>query len=85
MGVIAAGTRLELNQVVQITQLAGWMVLPMYYTWKCTLAEIEDGPFAGKEIAVDGEGLSFDRETVTLKSTLLEIIELPEPIGGITK
>jgi hypothetical protein len=68
-----------------ITQLAGWMGLPMYSTWKCTLAAIEDGPFAGKKIAVDGEGLSFNRETVTLKSTLLDTIELPQPKDGITK
>ena len=85
LGVVAAGTRLQVKQVVQITQLAGWMVLPMYYTWKCTLAEIKDGSFAGKEIAVDGVGLSFDRETVTLKSALLDTIELPKPVDGITK
>jgi hypothetical protein len=84
LGVVAAGTRLQVNQVVQITQLAGWMLLPMYYTWKCTLAKIEDGSLSGKEIAIDGEDLSFDTNTVTLKSTLLAPIESQQSTNRIT-
>jgi hypothetical protein len=59
------------NQVVRITELAGWMVLPMYEKWDCSLAEIEDGPYAGKEVGVDGWGISLKDRTATVSGVFL--------------
>lgn len=69
LGVVKAGTTLRVDRVVQVTELAGFMFLPFYYTWRCTLARIEDGPYAGNRVAVDG--ISLDEHTATLRSSLL--------------
>jgi hypothetical protein len=69
IGQVAAGTRLCVNQVVRISELAGFMVFPMYYHWTCTMARIEDGPHAGKEIAVGG--MLDKAHTATLGSSYL--------------
>lgn len=83
--IIETGTVLEINQVIKVTELCEWMVVPAYFTWDCTLARIESGPYAGKEIGVAGEGLSLDQETVTLGSSLLWPIDQASMIPALYK
>jgi hypothetical protein len=71
IGVVEANTRLRLNRVVKITELVAWMWLPVYYSWDCTLAEIEDGPHVGKEVGVDGKALVYMHNTATLHGIFL--------------
>lgn len=52
IGVIYSGTRLRINRVIRITNGGGFV-----YTWVCTVAKIEEGEFAGKEVAVQGGSL----------------------------
>jgi hypothetical protein len=59
LGIVEAGTSLQVNRVIKVTQLYAWMVFPVYFIWEAPLAQIESGPYAGKEVAVGGEGLSL--------------------------
>lgn len=76
LGVVEAGTHLEVDRVARVTELAGFMVLPFYHTWTCTLAQIRDGRFAGERVAVDG--MLSHEQTATLRSKLLAA-EPPHP------
>ena len=81
IGKIEAGTQIEVNHVINVKELVAILiVLPEYWAWKCTLAKVEDGPYAGKEIAVAGEGiLMLDNEkTARLGSALLKPVK-PSP------
>lgn len=76
--VLAAGTELRINRVERIDELIAILVfLPEYYSWDCTLAKIEDGPHAGKEVAISGEGLllKVGRSTATIGSGMLVPVE----------
>ena len=71
LGLVKANTQLRVNQVARITELFTWMVLPGYYTWDCTLAQIEVGPQAGKEVAVDGNLIQIGDVFATLHGGFL--------------
>lgn len=72
VGVLEAGTKLQVNQVVQVKEPA-WVLpwVPAYYIWNCTLARVEDGPYAGKEVAIVGDGIWSEGGAVVLGSPLL--------------
>jgi hypothetical protein len=63
VGTVQAGTRVVTCRVLRITELAGFMVLPFYYTRECVLGMILDGPHAGKEVLVSEPLMTF-RENV---------------------
>jgi hypothetical protein len=72
IGVVEAGTELRVDQVVRVTELIAILViLPEYYSWNCTLAKIESGPYDGKEVAIGGEGLVLPQYTATIGSPML--------------
>lgn len=72
VGVVDAGTELCVDQVVRVKELmAILVVIPEYWYWNCTLAKIESGPYAGKKVAVIGEGLLFKRDPATNGSPML--------------
>jgi hypothetical protein len=71
LGEVDKDTEVRANQIVKITQLYGWMWLPVYYTWDCSLARIESGPYAGKEVAVGGEGMIYMHEVAIIGSVFL--------------
>ena len=72
IGVVEAGTELRVNRVERVSELIAILaVLPEYLHWDCTLAKIEAGPYAGKEVAVAGEGLLFKKDPATNGSTML--------------
>lgn len=72
IGAVDAGTELRVNRVERVSELiAILVVLPEYWHWNCTLAKIEAGPYAGKEVAVAGEGLLFKQDPATNGSTML--------------
>jgi hypothetical protein len=78
IGVVDADTELEVNQVIRVKELVAILyILPEYYTWKCTIAKVKDGPFAGKEIAVAGNGLLLD-DTAKLGSVYFTAPEAVE-------
>lgn len=54
VGKVQAGTRVVVCRVVRITELAAFMVLPVYYTHECVMGMVLDGPYAGKEVNVSG-------------------------------
>jgi hypothetical protein len=67
IGILEAGTELRVNRLVRVTELIAILViLPEYYSWNCTLAKIEDGSFAGKEIAVEGGVLHYVKDIATI-------------------
>ena len=77
VGVVEAGTELRVNRVQRVNEVVAIMVvLPEYYSWKCTLARIEVGPHAGKEIAVFG--MAANQNIATLGSALLVTPESAE-------
>jgi len=72
IGVVDAGTELRVNRVERVGELiAILVVLPEYWHWNCTLAKIEAGPYAGKEVAVAGGGLRYKQYPATNGSTML--------------
>jgi hypothetical protein len=72
IGAVDAGAELRVNRVERVTEFAGILVvLPEYYTWDCAFAKIEDGPYAGKEVAVSGDGLLFKKDPATNGSAML--------------
>jgi hypothetical protein len=72
VGVVDAGTALATDRAIRVTELAAFFVLlPVYYSWDCTLAKIDEGPFAGKEIAVGGESIELDVGTASVKPRFL--------------
>jgi hypothetical protein len=81
VGVVQAGTKLEVNKVVRVRELVAILILlPEYYSWDCTLAKIEDGPYSGKEVAVSGKGLDLisGKQVATLANTMLTVTEPPD-------
>lgn len=65
LGVLAAGTELHVIRVEQVKELVAILVfLPEFYTWDYTLARIDDGQFAGKEVAISGKGLATGAATI---------------------
>ena len=76
VGVVETGTSLHVNRVERVTELIAILVfLPEYYSWDCTLAKIEDGHFAGKEVAVGGGVLSYEKDVATIGSGMLVSVE----------
>jgi hypothetical protein len=64
------------NRVERVTELiAILVVLPEYYSWNCTLAKIEGGPYAGREVAIAREGLLFKKDPATNGSAMLASTE----------
>jgi hypothetical protein len=44
-----------------VTEFVALLVfLPVYYTWDCVEARFQDGPFAGREVAIGGEDVELD-------------------------
>jgi len=85
IGVVAAGTTLQINRVIHVTEPAGW---PFYLVWNCTQARIEDGHYAGEEIAIAGEGpaLFYDldrREIALLGTSLLRPVNQASMISAL--
>ncbi len=84
IGVVPAGTSLRVNQVKEVTELVAILVvLPEYYSWKCTFARIEEGPFVGKEVAIYGM-LSHDN-TATLGSVFFVTTKSPSSVDERVK
>ena len=74
IGEVEAGTELEVNQVMRVTELIAMLgILPEYWSWNCTQAKIESGSFIDKEVAVQGEELAalWRSDTAEIGSTLL--------------
>jgi hypothetical protein len=51
VGILTSGTHLRVARVVRITEVGEFLTR---FSWKCTLARIEDGKYAGKEVGVAG-------------------------------
>jgi len=84
VGVIEASTELRVNRVERVKELIAILLfLPEYFSWDCTLAKIQGGPYAGKEVAVAGEGLLYTKDPATNGSAMListkKDNQLPEP------
>lgn len=75
LGIVATGTVLQVDRMIKVTELCEWMVFPVYFTWDCTMARIEGGPYAGKEIGIAGEGLSLEPGAVTLGNSSLHPVD----------
>jgi len=72
VGVVDPGTELRVNRLERVRELFAILVfLPEYYSWNCTLAEIQGGPYAGREVAVDGQGLLLKIHAATTGGRLL--------------
>ncbi len=79
IGQVKAGTMLKVNRVVRVKELVAILVfLPEYYFWDCALARIEDGPYKGKEVAVQGILLE-NRGIATLQSSYFKTITATNP------
>jgi hypothetical protein len=53
---------------VKVTELAAFMVLPVYYTHQCTLGMVLDGPFAGQEVNIT-QSLVITRKPTLVPAT----------------
>lgn len=85
VGVVEAGTTLEVNRVVRVKELfAIFVFLPAYYEWDCALAKIENGPYAGKEIAVQGRSL-WEPSVARLGSDYFRTNTVMRPAQGSKK
>jgi hypothetical protein len=85
LAVVEAGTTLQINHVIKVTELCAWMWFPVYFNWECMLAKVEDGHFAGKEIAVAGEGMSVNENggAIVLGSHLLHPINEASMVSAL--
>ena len=76
VGVVEAGTVVHVNRVERVTELIAILVfLPEYYSWDCTLAKIEGGHFAGKEVAIGGKGLLYKKDVANIGSGMLVSVD----------
>lgn len=71
VGVLEAGTELQINQAVRVTEPV-WVLppLPGYWTWNCILARVETGPYTGQEVAIAGDGIGYGAAVVLGSSPL---------------
>ena len=71
LGEVQAGTTIMTDQVLRVTELGGFMVLPVYATSDYIMGRILNGPFTGKHVAVgardiDSGELRVNRDRVGL-------------------